>query len=32
MRSPKQVDGVIAAAEFRLSESEIGRIASFLAA
>jgi aryl-alcohol dehydrogenase-like predicted oxidoreductase len=32
MRSPQQVDGVIAAAEFRLNEEEIGRIAAFLSA
>ncbi len=32
MRSPKQVDGVIAAAEFRLSAEEIARITAFLAA
>ena len=30
MRSPKQVDGVIGAAEFRLSQDEINRIATFL--
>jgi aryl-alcohol dehydrogenase-like predicted oxidoreductase len=30
MRSPAQVDGVIGAAEFRLSAEEIGRIAAFL--
>lgn len=30
MRSPSQVDGVIGAAEFRLSAEEIGRIAAFL--
>jgi aryl-alcohol dehydrogenase-like predicted oxidoreductase len=30
MRSPKQVDGVIAAADFRLNEDEIGKIAAFL--
>ncbi len=30
MRSPEQVDGVIGAAEFRLSESEIARLAAFL--
>jgi len=32
MRSPQQVDGVIGAAEFRLSADEIGRIAAALAA
>ena len=32
MRSPKQVDGIIGAAEFRLSEEEIGRISKFLPA
>jgi aryl-alcohol dehydrogenase-like predicted oxidoreductase len=32
LRSPKQVDGVIGAAEFRLSGEEIGEIAAFLAA
>ena len=32
LRSPAQVDGVIGAAEFRLSEAEIGRIAQFLSA
>jgi aryl-alcohol dehydrogenase-like predicted oxidoreductase len=31
MRSPKQVDGVIAAAEFRLSAEEIAKIMAFLA-
>ena len=31
MRSPQQVDGVIAAAEFRLSVEEIAKIAAFLA-
>jgi aryl-alcohol dehydrogenase-like predicted oxidoreductase len=31
LRSPAQVDGVIAAADFRLSESELGEIASFMA-
>ncbi|MDQ1472520.1 MAG: hypothetical protein QOJ99_4000 [Bryobacterales bacterium] len=30
MRSPKQVDGVIAAADFRLNEDEIAKIAAFL--
>jgi hypothetical protein len=30
MRSPAQVDGVIGAAEFRLSEREIAEIAGFL--
>ena len=30
MRSPKQVDGVIGAADFRLSEGEMAEIASFL--
>jgi aryl-alcohol dehydrogenase-like predicted oxidoreductase len=30
MRSPKQVDGVIAAADFRLNEDEISKIAAFL--
>jgi aryl-alcohol dehydrogenase-like predicted oxidoreductase len=31
MRSPAQVDGVIGAAEFRLSEAEIAEIATFMA-
>ena len=31
MRSPAQVDGVVGAADFRLSESELAEIASFLA-
>jgi aryl-alcohol dehydrogenase-like predicted oxidoreductase len=31
MRSPAQVDGVIGAAEFRLSEAEINEIAAFMA-
>jgi len=30
MRSPEQVDGVIGAAEFRLGESEIAEIATFI--
>jgi aryl-alcohol dehydrogenase-like predicted oxidoreductase len=30
MRSPQQVDGVIGAADFRLSESEIAEIEGFL--
>jgi aryl-alcohol dehydrogenase-like predicted oxidoreductase len=30
MRSPAQVDGVIGAADFRLSDTEIGEIAAFL--
>ena len=32
MRSPEQVEGVIGAAEFRLNEAEIARIAAFLSA
>ena len=32
LRSPKQVDGVIGAAGFRLSKEEIGEISGFLAA
>mgnify|MGYP005834392719 CR=1 FL=1 len=32
LRSPEQVDGVIGAAGFRLSEAEIGEIADFMAA
>lgn len=32
LRAPEQLDGVIGAAEFRLSEDEIGEIASFLTA
>ena len=31
MRSPAQVDGIIGAADFRLSESEIAEIAAFMA-
>jgi aryl-alcohol dehydrogenase-like predicted oxidoreductase len=31
LRSSKQVDGVIGAASYRLSESEIGEISTFLA-
>jgi aryl-alcohol dehydrogenase-like predicted oxidoreductase len=31
MRSPAQVDGVVGAADFRLSETELAEIASFLA-
>jgi aryl-alcohol dehydrogenase-like predicted oxidoreductase len=30
LRSPDQVDGVIGAAEFRLSEQEVGQITDFL--
>jgi aryl-alcohol dehydrogenase-like predicted oxidoreductase len=30
MRSPAQVEGVIGAAEFRLSEEEVGEITAFL--
>jgi hypothetical protein len=30
MRSPKQVDGVAGAAEFRLSDAELSEISSFL--
>jgi aryl-alcohol dehydrogenase-like predicted oxidoreductase len=32
MRSPAQVDGVVGAAEFRLSAGEIAEIAAFMAA
>jgi aryl-alcohol dehydrogenase-like predicted oxidoreductase len=30
MRSPKQVDGVVGAAEFRLSDAELGEVSNFL--
>jgi aryl-alcohol dehydrogenase-like predicted oxidoreductase len=32
LRSPKQVDGVIGAADFRLSSAEVEEIAKFLSA